>query len=92
MAGTYGLWFRKKYNLAPTDPRYLRATAEMIEAEWWAYNYEDSKVTEEFEDPDFDLAAESAKILAEAEADEAARLESAALVTPENVDDWEDID
>jgi len=30
-------WFRKHYNLAPTDPRYLDMTAEGMEIEYWAH-------------------------------------------------------
>jgi len=48
--------FRKRYNLPPTDPRYLNATLEEIVTDYWAHFYADGKGgTEEVEDDDFDL-------------------------------------
>lgn len=61
-------------------------TDEDIEAEYWAYQYEAGKVDETEPDYDYDMAAEVARIEAEAEAAEAAR-----RIVPD-VDDWEDID
>jgi len=82
LAQTYRLWFRKQYNLAPTDPRYLAATDEQIETEWWAYQYQAGKVQEEFLDEQFSVEDELARIEQEAaERDRAAP-----------PDDWEDID
>jgi len=82
LANSYELWFRNKYQLAPTDPRFLSATAEEIEAEYWAYQYQDNKVQDEIEDEDFDLAA----VLAEFE-------EQAGAVPPVDAtdDDWEEV-
>lgn len=34
---TYETWFRRQYNLPPTDPRYLQATPEQIRVEFWAH-------------------------------------------------------
>lgn len=85
-AKTLRLWFRSKYNLAPTDPRYLAATDQEIETEYWAYQYKDNKVQDEIEDDDFDLAAVEAQMEREAIEAEAARLQA------KNVDDWEDVD
>lgn len=48
-------WFRRKFNLAPTDQRFLDATIEQIEAEYWAHTYFDKPPGEEIEDDDFDL-------------------------------------
>ena len=82
-ANSHRLWFRDKYGLAPTDPRYLAMTDEGIEAEYWAYQYQADKVSDEIEeDYDFDMAAEVARIEAEAERNRP---------TPV-VDDWEDVD
>lgn len=99
MANTFSLWFRRKYNLAPTDPRYLSATPEDIEAEYWAYQYEENKVKEEFEDFEFDLEEEQRKIAERAAAAEAAALEAAPspAAPAESLDfsgddDWEEID
>lgn len=46
--------FRRRYNLPPTDPRFLDATREEIAADFWAHHYAESNVTEEFEDTEFD--------------------------------------
>lgn len=40
LSKTAGFWFRKKYNLPPTDPRYLDLSREAILTEYWAYRYE----------------------------------------------------
>jgi hypothetical protein len=55
MAKSLEFWFRRKYNLAPTDPRFLDATLEQIEADFWAHEYANKPPGEEFEDEDFDL-------------------------------------
>lgn len=100
MANSYNLWFREKYRLAPTDPRYLAATLEDIEAEYWAYHYQDKKVTEEFEDDDFDKDKILREIDAEAEAEEQAQRVSnppgpvvpdEPPIDPAAVNDWEDV-
>ena len=58
-------------------------TDEGIEAEYWAYQYQAGKVSDEIEeDYDFDMAAEVARIEAEAERNRPAPV----------VDDWEDVD
>jgi hypothetical protein len=54
------LWFRRKYRLPPTDPRYLDATFHDIEVDYWANRYQDHADSgrpeeEEIEDEDFDL-------------------------------------
>ena len=83
MANSYELWFRNKYCLAPTDSRFLSATQEQIETEYWAYQYQDNKVQDEIEDEDFDLAA----VLADFEQ------QANAARPPLNVtdDDWEEV-
>ena len=59
-------WFRRKYNLPPTDPRYLDMTPEGIEEEFWAHHYFDNPATESDEDTDFDADA----VVAAMESDE----------------------
>jgi len=59
-AGTYEYWFRREYNLAPTDPRYLDASHDEILAEYWTRHFDDIrqglKAEEEiFEDDDFNV-------------------------------------
>lgn len=34
---TYDWWVRRRYNLAPTDPRYLGMTPEQIRVEYWTF-------------------------------------------------------
>ena len=54
---TYDFAFRRRYNLPPTDPRYLNATREEMAADYWAHWYFEHPDDrgETFEDPDFDL-------------------------------------
>lgn len=54
------LWFRNKYSLPPTDPRFLDATLDQIEAEYWAFYYKENPAGKEVEDEDFDVDAEIA--------------------------------
>jgi hypothetical protein len=98
MANTFALWFRQKYSLPPTDPRFLAATPEDIEAEYWAYHYQTSKVTEEFEDYEFDQEAELRRIEEAAEARERAAAQPAGRMPgaepppdPSAVNDWEEV-
>jgi hypothetical protein len=50
--------FRRRYNLAPTDPRYLDATTEDILTDHWANYYCDNpNAVDEIVDEDFDLDA-----------------------------------
>ena len=37
---TIDWWFRRHYNLAPTDPRYLGATREQMWVDYWALEFE----------------------------------------------------
>lgn len=62
MADSLEFWFRRKYNLAPNDPRFLELTTEDIEAEYWAHHYRETNGREEVEDEDFDLEAEIARM------------------------------
>lgn len=61
MAGSVGLWFRRTYRLAPSDPRYLSLTTLEIMTEHYAYYYDDlrqqGKSVDEVEDDEFDLGA-----------------------------------
>lgn len=87
MAKTIGFWFRRKYNLPPTDPRYTSLTALELQAEYWAHYYAENKVTDEVEDDDFDPDQERARIEAEAEAQEAAE----ALLAAADDSEWEEV-
>ncbi len=59
--------FRRRYNLPPTDPRFLDATIEEMLVDLFAHHYADNPNVDEVADDDFDMAAELAK--ADAEAD-----------------------
>lgn len=76
---------RRKYGLAPTDPRFLAMTPEDCEVEFWAHHYADQagEGGEEYEDDDFDLAA----VLQEA-AGSGAGGDLGALASS---DEWEDV-
>jgi hypothetical protein len=49
------LAFRRRYNLAPTDSRFLDATTEDILTDYWANFYKENGLKDEVEDDDFDL-------------------------------------
>lgn len=49
--------FRRRYNLPPTDPRFLNATREDIITDYWAHFYAENGFREEIEDEDFDQDA-----------------------------------
>lgn len=52
-------WFRRKYRLTETDPRYLDMTREGMLTDFWAHHYFDNpKAAGDAEDADFDLDAE----------------------------------
>ncbi|BCP56318.1 hypothetical protein K32_49350 [Kaistia sp. 32K] len=62
-AKTTEFWFRRKYNLTSTDPRFLDATLEEMITDYWAHTFlDDPKALEEIEDEDFDMDAELAKM------------------------------
>lgn len=74
--GTLGFWFRRKYLLPPTDPRFLDASLDLMEADYWAWRFaENPNETDEVVDDGFDLDAE----IAAADAEVA------------GVDDWESL-
>lgn len=69
MAGTVAFWFRRKYLLPPTDPRFLDATLDDMLVDFWAWHYaEHPDADKEVVDDGFDMAAELAA--ADAEADD----------------------
>jgi hypothetical protein len=57
-ATTVEFWFRKKYGLTPTDPRFLSMTVEDMLTDYWAHHYYDNPEKEEFDNPDFDKEVE----------------------------------
>lgn len=65
MAKTLAFWFRRKYQLPPTDLRFLAMTQEALAAEYWAHYYVENKVADEVEDDEFDLEAELSRMQAD---------------------------
>lgn len=67
---SYEFIFRRRYNLPPTDPRFLNATQEEIETDYWAHWYTDHPNEANAvlsDDPDFDLETIKAKMEAGAD-------------------------
>lgn len=63
MINSIEFWYRRKYNLTQNDPRYLDATIEDMELDYWAHYYaERPDNISEVEDDDFDLEAEIAAL------------------------------
>jgi hypothetical protein len=60
MVGGMEFWFRRQFNLPPTDPRFLDATLDDIETEFWAHYYKENSPDKEVEDDEFDVEAEIA--------------------------------
>lgn len=54
MAGTVALWFRRKYSLPPSDPRFLDMTELDMLTDYWAHYYADRPNEHEAENEDFD--------------------------------------
>lgn len=54
MAGTVALWFRRKYSLPPSDPRFLDMTEQDMLADYWAHYYADRPNEREAENEDFE--------------------------------------
>lgn len=52
------LAFRRRYHLAPLDPRFLDMTQEEIESDYWANHYLENGIPDEIEDTSFDLSKE----------------------------------
>jgi hypothetical protein len=49
-------WWRQRYNLPPTDPRYLDATPEQMLLDYYTVMAENGE-SESYEDDDFNLDA-----------------------------------
>jgi len=62
MAGSITLWYRRRFNLTPNDPRFLNLTPLEILTEYHAHLYDDlysqGKLDGLAEDDDFDLDGE----------------------------------
>lgn len=75
LVSTMEFWFRRKYNLPPTDPRFLEMTIADIAADYWAHRFTDkpselnSLVDDSWNEDDIE-----AEFAAEAEAEAAAAL------------------
>jgi len=60
LAQSLSFLFRKRYNLPPTDPRFLEMTPEGIEADYWAHHYAENPTEDEVVDEEYSLADEIA--------------------------------
>lgn len=56
-ANSLELWYRRRYNLAPNDPRFLALTPHDLEVEYWTQYYADNPAQEEVSDDDFNQEA-----------------------------------
>jgi hypothetical protein len=64
-AKTARFWFRRKYGLTATDPRYLDMTEEGMLSDYWAHYYYDKPESEfeaDTENYDDEVAAMEAEI------------------------------
>lgn len=62
LSNTYEFRFRRRYNLPPTDPRFLRATIEEIVVDYWAHAHlDDPKLREQDETDDFEAMLQAAE-------------------------------
>jgi len=60
-------WYRRKFNLAPTDTRFLDTTVEEMLVEHWAWHYLDHPNEIEDTDDEFDIEAVKAEMEANPE-------------------------
>lgn len=82
--------FRRHYNLAPTDPRYLDCSAADIVVDLWAHRFlNDPKLRDESVDADYD--AEVADMEAEALARDATRAAGVAPAPETAPEGWEPV-
>lgn len=58
-------WFRRKYLLPPTDPRFLDATHEMMLTDLYAWRAFEKPGEEEFETDDEDFEAAVSAFMAD---------------------------
>lgn len=59
IAKSIEFWFRRKYNLPPSDPRFLECSIQDMLTDHWAHHfYDNPKAEEEVVDEDFDIQAE----------------------------------
>ena len=94
MVKSVDFWFRTHYRLPPTDPRYLDTTLEERLSEFWAYQYSvDPKLLEMAEDTSFNMADIQRQWADEAgeQPDVFIPSEPPTIVTPDDVDDWEEV-
>jgi hypothetical protein len=85
MTQTLAFAFRRRYNLPPTDPRFLDATTEEMVLDYWAHRHADDPnlrneiIAEGYDD---DLEAMMAESIAK---------EEAAIRKADRDNDWEEI-
>lgn len=62
MANDYELTFRRRYNLPPTDDRFLNATREDIITDYWANFFTENPNVQEVEDEEYNVDDEIRKM------------------------------
>jgi hypothetical protein len=88
LSATIEFAYRVRYNLPPTDPRFLDATIEQMAVDFWAWrHWEDPKLRDELVVAD-GYEDDAAEMEAEALAKETEHQAKIAAVPPE---DWEDV-
>lgn len=56
---TIEFWYRRKYNLPSSDPRFLAIDVQEMLTDYWAHHfYDNPKAADAIEDENFDLQAE----------------------------------
>ncbi len=91
LSQTFGFAFRRRYNLPPTDPRWLNATIEDVYLDVWAHAHVDNpKLRDEIFSTNFeeDYAEMEREALAMEAAQDAADRAKAEKMAP---DDWEEV-
>ncbi len=91
LSQTHGFAFRRRYNLPPTDPRWLNATIEDVYLDVWAHAHVDNpKLRDEIFSTNFeeDYAEMEREALAMEAAQDAADRAKAEKMAP---DDWEEV-
>lgn len=77
LSETVEFQFRRRYNLSPSDPRFLNTGADEMLVDWWAHRFcDDPKLKDEAINPDFEA--------------DLAEMEAAARAS-DDPNDWEEV-
>lgn len=71
LSETVEFHFRRRYNLSPTDPRFLDAGQDDMLIDWWAHRFlDDPRLKDEVVNPDFDAEIAALERAAAADGDD----------------------